>query len=115
MHDQVHSPEERYLTIVQALADQPGIRAGSDRPGNRFGSRELKVGGKIFAMLSQGRLVLKLPRQRVDALIESGIGQRYDPRRNGSVMKEWVTVDPAADTEWLALAREAMAFVASLR
>jgi hypothetical protein len=52
-------------------------------------------------MLSKGRLVVKLPRQRIDALVATGAGERFDPG-HGRLMKEW-----------LPLAREALAFVAS--
>jgi hypothetical protein len=30
-------------------------------------------------MLSEGRLVLKLPRQKVDELVASGVAERFDP------------------------------------
>jgi hypothetical protein len=64
-------------------------------------------------MLVRGRLVLKLPAPRVDALIASGAGQRYEPGP-GRPMKEWVSLEPAsADDSWLPLAREALDFVGS--
>jgi hypothetical protein len=106
------TPDERYETLVEALLGHEGATLGSG--GKRgFGSAALQVGGKIFAMLSDGRLVVKMPRPRVDELIAAGEGERFDPRRDGRVMKEWLAVDSASDHEWLALAREAMAFVAS--
>ena len=40
-------------------------------PSKGFGSNALKVNGKIFASLSKGRLLLKLPEARVDALVNS--------------------------------------------
>ena len=64
-------------------------------------------------MLVDGRLVLKLPAQRVNALIDSGDGTRFDPG-HGRLMKEWVTLSPDVD-DWLPLAREALAFVATGR
>ncbi len=67
-----------------------------------FGSNALKVDGGIFAMLVRGALVVKLPHPRVDTLIAEGIGERYDPRHDGRLMKAWLTVDPAADADWLA-------------
>ena len=76
----------------------------------RFGSTELRVNDKIFVILSKGRLVVKLPRRRVDALLASGAGERFDPG-HGRLMKEWLSVDPAYEAEWLSLAREALAFV----
>ena len=70
----------------------------------------LRVGGKIFAMLVRGDLVVKLPRARVDALVAAGQGQAFDPRRDGRLMKEWL-VFRGDDPSWLDLAREAHAFV----
>ena len=75
----------------------------------RFGSNGLKVNGKIFAMLAQSTVVVKLPRERVQALVAAGAGEQFDPG-HGRLMKEWIAL--RGDTRrWLALAREAHAFV----
>ena len=106
------TPEERYAALVKALLNSPDVTLGSkDKKG--FGSWALQTSGKIFAMLdSKGKFVVKLPRQRVDVLVAAGQGERFDPG-HGRLMKEWLALDPTSDEEWLALAREAMAFVAS--
>lgn len=70
----------------------------------------LRVGKKIFAMLVRGDLVVKLPRERVDALVAAGRGHAFDPRRDGRLMKEWL-VFQGDDPSWVELAREAYAFV----
>ena len=105
--------QARYAAIVKALADRPGVT--SEAAGRKgFGSSgQLKVNNRIFAMLVRGALVVKMPRERVDQLVESRDGQRFDPRRNGRLMKEWVVLSPAAKLDWLPLAREAMRFVAT--
>ena len=110
------TPDTRYATLVEAFLGEPGVTHASNsiESTKAFGSSALKVNDKIFAMLVKGRLVVKLPRQRVDALIAAGDGERFDPG-HGRLMKEWVTVDPASHQEWLPLAREAMEFVASKR
>jgi hypothetical protein len=80
-----------------------------------FGSPCLKIGGKVFASLHKGAFVVKLPRERVDALIAAGEGESFEPMA-GRAMKEWVQIpEPAADSEdeWLAFAEEARDFVAS--
>ena len=77
-----------------------------------FGSMGMRIKNKIFVMLVRGRLVVKLPAQRVDALIASGEGERFDPG-HGRLMKEWLVLNPASKQEWLPLAQEAMKFVAS--
>jgi hypothetical protein len=70
----------------------------------------LAVDGKIFTMLTpKGAFVVKLPKDRVDALIDSGDGERFGP--GARKMKEWVAIDPAADADWVVLAKEAYGFV----
>jgi hypothetical protein len=106
------TPEERFDRLVGELIDRPGVSYGKDEPGtaNRFGSNALKIGGKIFAMLVRGALVVKLPRARVDELVDAGEGVRFDPR-GGRPMTEWLVLDPDSQLGWLPLAAEAMQFV----
>jgi hypothetical protein len=73
------------------------------------GSVVLKVRGKIFVMLLGGDLVFKLPRERVDELVDGG-AMRFDPRKDGRVMKEWVVI-AAGTRNRTTLAREAHDFV----
>jgi hypothetical protein len=105
--------EEGFADIVKAFADKPDVSepepAGSAR---RFGSSALRVNGRIFAMVSHGRLVLKLPYRRVAQLIATGAGGTYDAGK-GRPMKEWVSLDPAPQDNWLGLATEALEFVRS--
>jgi hypothetical protein len=77
-----------------------------------FGSSALWIdGGKMFALLSSNNeFVVKLPRERVDELVESGKGVSFDPRRNGKVMKEWIVVKATSENIWLSLAKEALEF-----
>jgi len=103
---------ERFAALVDEFLDDPTVTPPSN--GRRFGSTGLKVNGRIVAMLSQGRLVVRLPRARVEALVQSGDADRYDPRRDGRLMKEWAWLDPTSDQDWPALAREAREFVAAI-
>lgn len=106
--------DERYATLVDALPGDADVTLGS--PGKKgFGSSALQIGGKIFALLAEGKLVVKLLRQRVDALVAAGEGRRFDPRRDGRLMKEWLVVESMSDERWLSLAREATKFVAARR
>jgi hypothetical protein len=109
-----HGPEgaNHFAAIVAALGEEPGVappqlQAGS---GRSFGSDALRVHGRIFAMLSGGRLVLKMPARRVAELIQAGDGQPFDGGK-GRPMKEWVAIDPDRQCRWLALATEALGFV----
>src|SRR5262245_25902978 len=69
----------------------------------------LAVQGKIFAMLVKGKLVVKLPKERVDELVAGQIGENFNPS-HGRRMKEWVVVG-AGRAPWVALAKEAYRFV----
>lgn len=111
------TPEERYATIIEELLGNPSVTPPSDGTDSKkgFGSSGLKIHNKIFAMLVKERLVVKLPKARVDALVASGDGERFDPRRDGRLMKEWIVIAPTSEVEWLSLAREAMEFVDAKR
>ncbi len=104
------APEERFADLVGEFLNYPGVTPPQE--GKKFGSSGLKIRGKIFAMLVRGHLVVKLPRARVDALVASGDGERFDPRHDGRPMKEWLTLAPTSEVAWALLAREAMEFVA---
>jgi hypothetical protein len=97
---------ERFAAMVESTAGEPDVQPPDAAGGRRFGSEALRVGGSIVAMLVQGRVVLKLPRERVDALVGSGDGAPFE-NGAGRRMKEWValTGDPADDP---ALLREAL-------
>jgi hypothetical protein len=75
------TPEQRFAAIVELLSGYPNATPPSDetRVNRGFGTNGLKVHNRIFAMLVRGKLVVKLPRQRVDALVASGDGVRFDP------------------------------------
>ena len=103
------SIEARFARLVRALADEPGVEVGGGRRG--FGSRTLQVRGRIFAMVSHGRLVLKLPRERVAGLIAAGAGGPFDAGK-GKPLAEWLALGDADDATWRNLAREAADFVA---
>lgn len=105
---------ERFAALAQELAAQPDVEAPGDSSRRRFGSDALKVDGSIFAMVTGGQLVVKLPRHRVDALIGDGTGAPFDSGK-GRPMKEWLTVVDEDDETRLALSREALDFVRSKR
>jgi len=69
----------------------------------------LTVRGKIFAMFARGKFVAKLPKERVDEIVNVGKGERFDPG-HGRLMKEWVALKTQREP-WLALAQEAFEFV----
>ena len=105
-------PEERYEDLVDELIGMPGVTP--PRGGGGFGRSALRFDNKIFAMLVRGRLVLKLPAERIDALTAAGAGVRFDANK-GTAMKEWLSLDPGSQQPWLPLAREALDFARSAR
>ena len=91
--------------VADAFADVRGVSR------RRMFSSEnaFSVNGKIFAMLTHGCFVVKLPKERVDDLVEAGKGKRFDPG-HGRLMKEWISVE-AGVLPWVALAKEAHSYV----
>ncbi|MEV7022599.1 hypothetical protein [Kitasatospora sp. NPDC093558] len=105
------TPEERFASLVDELTHLDGVEPPEPPgTGRRFGSDALKADGHIFAMLSAGRLVLKLPRARVDELVAAAEGEHFDAGK-GRPMREWLALDPASALDWDQLAREAYVFV----
>lgn len=103
------SSETRYADLVEKLAGRAGVTHIAE--GKGFGSSgQLKVHGRIFAMLVRGALVVKLPRARVDQLVESGVGSRFDAGK-GKPMREWFVLSATSTRRWLPLAQEALDFV----
>jgi hypothetical protein len=89
--------------IAEELLREPGVEEGTG-----FGTNPgLRAGGKIFAMLVGGELVVKLPAERC-AVLKSAPGARTFEVGQRS-MREWVSLDRSQD--WDAIAREALAFV----
>lgn len=102
------TPEVRYEALVKSII--AGSSSAAVGQGKGFGSTgQLKVDGKIFAMLVRGKLILKLPRDRVSALVASGDGEHFDAGK-GRPMRQWLALAPTSRKPWLALAREAMGF-----
>ena len=99
----------RLDAIAKAFAKDPRVTREARRG---FGSGALKVNGKIFAMISsQDAFVVKLPKSRVDELVQAGLGAQFEPGP-GRVMKEWLAMTRESKTpSWLDLAREARRFV----
>jgi hypothetical protein len=98
---------ERFSDLVDELIGIPDVTP--PRGGGGFGRSAVRFRNKIFVMFVRGRLVLKLPEARVDALVESGAGVRFDARK-GTPMREWLSLDPESGVAWLPLAHEALDF-----
>ena len=98
-----------YAKVVRAFARDKDVTP--PKGGTGFGASALKVGGKIFAMMSsKEKFVVKLPKERVDALVAARKGAYFDPG-HGRLMKEWLEMS-SGQALWIKLAKEARAFVA---
>ena len=103
------SQEAKYADVVAKLKPTRGVTQVTE--GKGFGSSgQLKVDGRIFAMLVRGSLVLKLPRDRVASLVDGGDGTYFDAGK-GKPMLEWFVLSPTSPKRWLPLAQEALDFV----
>ena len=93
-----------FEAILARFDGEPDVEQGTN-----FRSPGLRVRRKIFAMLVDGDLIVKLPADRCAALVDAGRGR---PFRSGKrEMREWVAVGDEHADEWLRLAEEAHAFV----
>jgi hypothetical protein len=101
------SPADRFHDLADDLMGTDGVTP--PRGGSGFGRSALRFQNKIFAMFVRGRLVLKLPAERVEELIAAGEGVHFDANK-GTPMREWLSLDPESARPWLALAAEALDF-----
>ncbi|HEX8804498.1 MAG TPA: hypothetical protein VF743_09900 [Acidimicrobiales bacterium] len=100
----VVTPERAYQFVVDALLDEPEVESG-----RMFRSQGLRFRRRFFALLNRGRLVVKLPADRVAQLEGDGTGTRFD-RGDGRPLREWVAVPLTDEERWRALAVEALGF-----
>jgi hypothetical protein len=95
------------------LAGELQAEDGRIQLGTIMSSRCLRVGKEFLALYDpkRGGAVVKLPKNRVAALIESGHGRSFAPA--GRVFKEWVLVEDTQRRRWRKLLREGIEFVGS--
>ena len=73
----------------------------------------LKIKKKMFVMFNKGRFIVKLPKDRVAALLDSQEGQPYDPG-TGTIMKEWVIIPEQHSDKWIDYTTEAKQYAETL-
>ena len=97
-------PERLFADIAREVLALPGVEQS-----RAFHAQALKVEGKIFAMLVDGRLVVKLP---VDRCVDLVAADRAVPFESGGRrMKEWVSIPVDEAERWPEYADEALAHV----
>ncbi len=101
------SAEEMFWELADELAaEDPRIAEGTIMNG-----RCLRLGKEFLALVDHkgSGLVVKLPRERVAELIETGRGQSFAPATR--IFKEWLSVPKPDRRRWRALLREGVEFV----
>lgn len=103
----IETAHARFWDLAEPLLAEADITEGTI-----MGFPCLRVGGQYFASVEHkgDRLVIKLPRARVQALVAEGLGEPFAPA--GRVFKEWMAVPHALAETWPARMAEARAFVA---
>lgn len=96
--------------LFWSLAD-PMLASGEVEKGTMMGFPCLRVSGKFFASIERTTddLIVKLPKERVTDLINSGEASPFAP--NGRTFKEWALINTADETKWRTYLDEALLFV----
>ncbi len=91
-------------------ASAPALAHGDVATGTMMGFPCLRVSGAFFASCDHrsGNLIVKLPKHRVEQLIQAGAGKPFAPA--GRTFREWVVVDDRDPARWAELIDEARAF-----
>ena len=102
------SVEALFEQVAQQLAAAGGVEQG--RIMHAYG---LRTNGRFFAFARRGELVVKLPAERVAALLADGTGA---PFRSGGtrVLREWVALAPRDAKTCAGYVAEAQTFVEGL-
>ncbi len=79
--------------------------------GTIMNARCLRVGKEFLALVDYkgSGLVVKLPRDRVAALVAEGLGNPFGPGKK--IFKEWLSVPTMDRARWLKLLEEGIEFV----
>jgi hypothetical protein len=100
-------PTDFFTDVSASALAHPDVAHGT-----MMGFPCLRVAGAFFASCDHrsGDLIVKLPRERVEQLIDAGTGKPFAPA--GRTFREWVLIDDRDKSRWTALIDEARTFVA---
>ena len=96
--------DELFWDCAAELYGQPGVIEST-----MFGFRCIRVDDQFVGMPADNSLWVKLPADRVDELIDSGVGEVCAP--NGRRFKEWVGIRALEEPLWMELLTESIEFV----
>ena len=99
------SARDLYEELTDDLLYDPAIGRAT-----MMGYPCVRLAGRFLASYDDkaGRLVVKLPRERVAELVESGQGDPFAPA--GKVFREWVAIARVDRALWQAVLAEAVGF-----
>ena len=102
--------EQRFWSLAEPLLAGDGVTRST-----MMGLPCLRIGGAFFASCDHrtGDLLVKLPAERVAALIDADRAHPFAPA--GRRFREWAAVPHARSRSWRRLLDEAAAFVAGGR
>lgn len=103
-------PADFFWEVSAAALTQSDVATGT-----MMGFPCLRVSGAFFASCDHrtGDLIIKLPRHRVQQLIQAGTGRPFAPA--GRTFREWVLISDRDPARWTALIDEARTFAAGKR
>lgn len=97
-----------FWDVADDVIDSGRVEEGSMM--GHHGLRAVTGGGFVAAVeRSSGNLVVKLPKEVVAELVESGEGLAFAPA--GKVFREWVAIPAYDANRWFELIEESMTFV----
>ncbi len=99
-------PAAAFWAIAEPLLERPGVERST-----MMGHECLRAGGAFVGMADgSGRLIVKLPAERVEELILAGDAEEFAPA--GRVFREWAQLPVVDEPRWRGLLEEALAFAA---
>jgi hypothetical protein len=94
-------PEDIFASVARHYAGRPDIQLGTG-----FGDGPaLRASGELFAALSDGALVVRLPPPRCAMLVDAGEGHLMTDE--GQTLEDWLVVESGDAADWLAFVTEA--------
>ena len=101
-----HIPTKFFWDLAEPLLARQGITKST-----MMGFPCLRVNGEFFASADHktGNLIVKLPTEKVDEMIDIGLGDPFAPA--GRRFKEWVMISDRDPERWQQLISEAQDFV----
>lgn len=99
--------EARFWELAEPLLSRAGVTRST-----MMGLPCLRIDGQFFGSFDRrtGDLLVKLPEDRVDQLVEAGRANAFAPA--GRRFRQWAAISPTRRRSWPALLDEALAFVA---